>query len=150
MPQNGKTYWDYVKKSAIWCIGNFMFGIIPILFLGLVYALSRGKFGFPDIDKLIHEGGLLFVCCAMTGGVLVDFLQSDFAWRGRQIFFIFLLPFAVMMLICLEYLFVVMNVINTDCFNISSVNSVLVGCFSFIYCISNKTMLLIKEDTQYE
>jgi hypothetical protein len=144
------TYWNYVRKSAIWCIGNFLFGVSPIMFMWLVYILSRHKLGFQDMDKLIHEGGVLFVCCAMMGGVVVDFLQSSFSWRGRQIFVIFFSPLVVLGLLCLEYLFVVMNIINTDCFDISSLTSIFVIGFSLVYCILNKTTLLIKEDTQHE
>jgi hypothetical protein len=144
------TYWNYIKKSALWCLGNFLFGVSPIIFMWLVYILSRHKLGFQDMDKLIHEGGVLFVCCAMMGGVVVDFLQSSFSWRGRQIFVIFFSPLVVLGLLCLEYLFVVMGIINTDCFNISSLTSIFVIGFSLVYCILNKTTLLIKEDTQHE
>ena len=138
---------NYVLKSINWYIGNFCFGIIPVIFMGLVYLMSNHKLGFDDMQKQIHEGVILFVCCAMMGGVLVDFLQSDFKWTGRQIFATFISPFAVMAILCIEYLFVVLNIINTDCFNISSFNSIFVVGFSFGYCIIFKTILLIKEDT---
>ncbi len=134
----------------MWCLGNFTFGVTPILFMWLVYILSRHRYGFEDMDKLIHEGGVLFVCCAMVGGVLVDFLQANFRWRGLQIFVIFIVPLAIVGLLCLEYLFVVMKIINADCFNITSITSTFVVGFSFLYCIVNKSVLLIMEDTQHE
>jgi len=74
----------------------------------LVYIISGHKFGFEEMDKLIHEGGILFVCCA------------------------------------------VMKIINADCFKIPSLTSVYIIGFSAGYCILNKTILLIKEDKQYE
>ena len=46
------TYWAYIKKSTFWYIGNFAFGVIPILFMCLVYVISRHKVGFEDMDKL--------------------------------------------------------------------------------------------------
>lgn len=144
------TYKNYVIKSAIWYFGNFFFGIVPVLFMGLIYLVSRHKLGFDDMDKLIHEGAILFVCCAMMGGVMVDFLQSPFKMGGRQIFVTVIAPILVLGLLCIEYLFVVLKIINADCFNITSLSTIFVVLFSLVYCILNKTVLLIKEDTQHE
>jgi hypothetical protein len=143
-------YLQYLRKSFIWYVGNFIFGIIPLLFLWLAYIISRGKIGFDDMDKLIHEGAILFVAASMMGGVLVDFLQSGTKMSGRQIFVVVISPILAISLLCLQYLFVVLKIINADCFNITSWSTIFVVCFSLGYCLINKTNLLIQEDTKHE
>lgn len=144
------TYFNYLKKSFCWLLGNFAFGLGPLLLMGIVYIVSEHKYGFDDIMKLIHEGAILFVCCAMMGSVLVDFLLAGYRLRGSEVFATFIFPFALLAIVALEYLFIILKIINTDCFNIFSGNSIfVVGC-SFGYCLLIKTNLLIKEDTSHE
>jgi hypothetical protein len=140
----------YVWKSLFWYFGNLAIGCIPVLFMGLVFLASRGKLGFDDMQKQIHEGAVLFVSVAMIGGVMVDFLQSESKYTGRQIVVIILAPIGAISVLLLEYLFVVLKIINTDCFNITSGSSTFVLGFSIVYCVLNKINLLIREDTKHE
>jgi hypothetical protein len=149
MPKQSE-YRDYFYKSLVWWVENFLFGTTPILFMLLVYLLSEHKLGLEHMEKLIHEGNILFVCFAMVGGVLIDHLQSDFTWRGSQVFIIFIAPLAILGGLCLVYLFVVMNTISSGYFDISSVPTVFVLIFSMAYCIPSKINLLIQEETCYE
>jgi hypothetical protein len=98
------------------------------------------------MNKLIHEGNILFVCFAMVEGLLIDHLQSGFTWRGHQIFVIFIAPLAMLGGLCLAYLFVVMNITSSSFFDISSGPSIYVLMFSMIYCILSKINLLILEE----
>jgi hypothetical protein len=86
----------------------------------------------------------------MMGGVLVDYLLTGHQLKLVVIFTTVIAPFAILFLLCLEYLFIVLKIINADCFNISSVNSIFVIGFSFGYCIAIKTMLLIREGEKNE
>lgn len=69
-------YYKYLKKTLIWIFGNFCFGIGPIIFLRFVISISQGKICTDTLNRLIHEGAILFVCCAMMGSVVVDFISS--------------------------------------------------------------------------
>ena len=140
----------YILKSVYWYFGNLLFGCAPIIFLAMVYLASEGKLGFDDMQKLIHEGAILFVCVAMIGSVLVDFLQSEIKISGKQIIIIVLAPISSIGFLFLQYLFVVLKIINADCLNVTSETSVSILCFSLVYCILNKTNLLIMEDIKYE
>lgn len=140
----------YATKSIFWYVGNLVFGCMPILFLALVFATSQGKLGFEDMQKEIHKGAVLFVCIAMMGGVMVDLLQSGTSFNGRQIVTKILAPVFAMGALLLEYLFVVLKIISTDCFNITSGGSIFLFSFSMLYCTLNKLNLSIKEDTNYE
>ena len=106
--------------------------------------------GYNDMDKQVHEGAILFVCVAMVGGIMLDFLQSEFRMRGRQIVVIVITPIMAISLLFLEYLFVILKIINSDCFNITSRSTIFIVLFSAIYCILNKTNLLIMEDASHE
>lgn len=147
---NRASYWAYIRKSTIWYFANLGIGCAPLIFLGMVFMTSRGKMGFNDMDKQVHEGAILFVCVAMIGGIMLDFLQSEFKMRGRQIVVIVITPIMAISLLFLEYLFVILKIINTDCFNITSRSTIFVVLFSAIYCILNKTNLLIMEDINHE
>lgn len=144
-----ETFRAYVLKSVYWYFGNLFFGCAPIIFLGFVYLASRGKLGFDDMQKQIHEGAILFVSVAMIGGVMVDLLQSEIEIKAKQIIPLVLVPVFSIGFLFLEYLFVILKVIDIDCFNITSGSSSFILCFSMAYCILNKTNLLIKEDTRY-
>jgi hypothetical protein len=132
-----------------WYFGNLLFGCAPVIFLGLVYLTSQGKLGFDDMQRQIHEGAVLFVCVAMIGSVMVDFLQSGIKINGKQIIFIILAPIFLIEALFLQYLFVVLKIITIDCLNVTSGISVFVLCYSMVYCILNKTKLLINADTNY-
>jgi hypothetical protein len=142
--------WAYVRKGILWYAGNLVFGSMPILFLGLVSWASQGKLGFDDMQKEIHKGAVLFVCISMMGGVMVDLLQSETKFSGQQIVAKILTPIFIMGVLLLEYLFIVLKIINTDCFNITSRSSVFLLGFSMMYCIVIKIKLSITEDTKYE
>ena len=86
----------------------------------------------------------------MIGGILIDFLQSPMKMSGRQIVVIVITPIMAISLLFLEYLFVVLKIIEADCFNITSKSTIFIVLFSAIYCILNKTNLLITEDTNHE
>jgi len=144
------SYWQYIKKSTLWYFGNLVIGCAPLIFLAMVFMTSRGKMGYDDMDKQVHEGAILFVCVAMIGGILIDFLQSPMKMSGRQIVVIVITPIMAISLLFLEYLFVVLKIIEADCFNITSKSTIFIVLFSAIYCILNKTNLLITEDTNHE
>jgi hypothetical protein len=147
---NRASYWQYFRKSTFWYAGNLAIGCCPLIFLGMVFMTSRGKMGYNDMDKQVHEGAILFVCVAMVGGIMLDFLQSEFRMRGRQIVVIVITPIMAISLLFLEYLFVILKIINSDCFNITSRSTIFIVLFSAIYCILNKTNLLIMEDASHE
>src|ERR1700753_1583731 len=109
-----ETSRGYILKSVYWYFGNLLFGCAPVIFLGLVYLTSQGKLGFDDMQRQIHEGAVLFVCVAMIGSVMVDFLQSGIKINGKQIIFIILAPIFLIEALFLQYLFVVLKIITID------------------------------------
>ena len=143
-------YYKYLKKTLIWIFGNFCFGIGPIIFLRFVISVSQGKVCTDTLSRLIHEGAILFVCCAMMGSVVVDFYNSGFFLKGSRIFATYISPFIILFGICVEYLLVIMKVVDDNCFDTSSKTTIFVVTFTFFYCLFIKTNLMIKEDTRNE
>lgn len=140
-----RVVFKYLTRCIVWYIGNVGFGIIPIIFLGIVYVVSDHKLGSEDADKLIHEGAFLFVCCAIMGSVLLDFLQSGLKVNSKAIFVTCLAPVIVIGFLCLKYLFVTLKIIDPSCFDILSSTSLFIMIFSFGYSVTNKANLLIIE-----
>ena len=73
--------------------------------------------------KQIHEGAILFVCVAMIGSVMVDLLQSEIKVNGRQIITMILTPLFLIGGLFLQFLFVVLKIITTDCLSVQELKA---------------------------
>jgi hypothetical protein len=72
------TIWRYLIKSVKWCLGNTIFGLAPLILLYIVFAMSHSSVFEDKINELISDGVILFVCCAITGAIVVEYWVSDF------------------------------------------------------------------------
>jgi hypothetical protein len=145
-----KVYTQYLKKTFLWVVGNTIFGLAPLLFMCFVRLISGNKIGNSEIDSLIHEGAIPFLCCAIMGAIAVEFLLSGYLFRSVQIFAIYLYPLFILSIISIDYLFISLRIVTPQTFNLSSETSIFVIILSFGYCLFAKTKLYIKEGIQHE
>ncbi len=142
------TYWHYLRKTTLWLVGNIVFGLAPLLFMCGVYMIAQKNVGANEIQTFIHEGVVLFVLCAIMGSILLDYALGGYSFTAMQIFTIFIFPFGILGILCLNYLFIKLKVITDDRFDLSSYTTILVVGLSLIYCLIAKTNLFIREDTK--
>lgn len=143
-------YKQYVKKSLLWFVLNGACGVSPLLFMCFVFFISQRKVGHDEIKHLINDGVILFVCCAIMGSVLIDFLLGGFKVKGIAALAIIAIPGSVLVLISFDYLLFIMKIIDGTCFALSSLTTKCVIVISLFYCIFTKANLYIKEDTRHE
>jgi hypothetical protein len=110
----------------------------------LVYFLGLQK-ADHEIEHLILDGVIVFVSCAIMGAVLVDFALTDYPLRSSGIFTIYMIPCAIVGIVCLNYLFINLKSVPVERFSLSSPVTVSVVLLSFFYCLFVKTNLYIKE-----
>jgi hypothetical protein len=140
------AYWEYLWKTTKWFVGNFLFGIAPIVFMTCIYVISEFKFGNIQIDSLVHEGVILFVLCAIMGSIALDYALGGYSFKGWEIFHIFIVPLGILLLVCLNYLLICLTILDPTRFDIASYTSWICYAISMGYIMLQKTNLLIKED----
>lgn len=144
------VYTQYLKKTLFWVIGNAIFGLAPLIFMFSILIISGHKIGNSEVDALIHEGVVPFVCCAIMGGVVVEFILAGLSLTGVQVFVIYVFPLFILAIISIDYLLVKLNVVSSQCFNLSSLTTIFVAIFSLGYCLFAKPYLYIEEGLQHE
>lgn len=147
------SYRTYLWKSFKWVVGNAVFGLAPIIFMWAVFGASDGNIGNDEIRHIIHDGAILFVCCAIMGSVLVDHFLSSFRFEklgSIEFLTIYFTPFFILLWLCLKYFLVYDKKINDSCFDISSKTSIVTISFSFLYCVFIKANFYVKEDNKNE
>jgi hypothetical protein len=137
-------YSYYLWKSLKWTVGNAIFGLTPLLFMCLVYAIGMEK-AHHEIEHLILDGVIIFVSCAIMGAVLVDFALTDYALKSTGVFAIYLIPCFIVVYVCLNYLFINLKSVPVERFSLSSPVTVWVVLASFFYCVFVKTSLYLNE-----
>lgn len=141
------TYRHYYWKSLKWFIGNLLFGLVPLLLMWLVEGLSHGNTGGDEINNILHEGVIHFLCIALMGAVMTEFLISGIKFGGFSVFAIYIFPLLVLSFVSLEYLLVYLKQTDNKCFDLRSTYTYVVFFLSFIYCTFIKASFYIKEDT---
>lgn len=140
------TYRHYYWKSLKWFIGNLLFGSVPLLLMWVVEGLSHGNTGADEISSILHQGVVHFLCIALMGAVMTEFLISGIKFGGFSIFAIYIFPLLILSFVSLEYLLVYLNKIESKCFDLNSNYTYIVFILSFIYCTFIKASFYIKED----
>ncbi len=143
-------YSQYLKKSFFWVAGNALFGLTPLLFMQFVYLVSGFKVGGEEIKHLVHDGVVLFVCCAIMGAVLVEFVLSGYEMKISRSYKLLIIPGFIMLLLLTDYFLINLKAIDTSCFALDSWTSLIVIVLSFLFCTFNKANYYIKEDTRHE
>lgn len=140
------AYWEYLWKTTKWFIGNCLFGLTPIIFMLGIYMITDHKIGGTQIYDLVHEGVILFVLAAIMGSILLDYFLAGYQFSGWEIFHIFIVPLIVIGVLCLNYLFICLTILNEKRFELTSVTSTFCYVVSIAYCFLQKTNLYMRED----
>src|SRR5437762_8516320 len=97
-------YSEYLYKSIKWLLGNAFFGLIPLWFILFINIVSGGKAGSEEIDHIVvHDGVILFVCCAIMGSVLVDYIVAGIKMKISLAYRLAIIPCFIIMLIITDY-----------------------------------------------
>lgn len=147
---NKDDYYYFFFKSTCWVLGNVAFGLLPLLFMYFVYWVSNYKVGKDEIQHLIHDGVILFVCLAIIGSVLVELILSGQKAKISMVILLLIIPIFVFILILTDYFLINLKIIDTSVFDISSLTSKIVIVFTLYFCIFTKASLYIKEETKHD
>jgi hypothetical protein len=139
------SYGTLYFKAVKWYLGNALFGLVPVLLIWLVNGLTEGRTGAEKIYELIHDGVIVFVCIALMGAVMVEFLLSGPKMSGFSIFTVYFIPLIILGFISLDYLLIYLNIVDKSVFNLGSRTTVFTIILSFTYCTFTKATLEKKE-----
>lgn len=131
-------------------IGNVIFGIFPLIFMLAIFLMSEQKFGGTEVDDLVYEGSILFVCLAIVGSVLVDFYLSGVRMDGFARFATYFFPAIILFIIAVNYFLIHIHMIDKSRFALTSYTSIITISLSIVYVIFVKTNLYMKEDYKHE
>lgn len=114
-----------------------------------VEFVSGGKVGSDEVRHLLKDGVHLFVCCAILGAIIIEFILSRHEMRTSTMFLLSIVPIFIFGLILVDYILINVKAINEDSFELHTWTSQIVIIFTAIYCIFIKASLYIKEETKY-
>lgn len=133
-------------KAVKWFLGNVIFGLAPIILMFVVYGLSERKTGLEEIQRLIHDGVIIFVLIAIMGAVMVDYFLSGIKSSGRSIFTIYIFPLCVLAIASIDYLLTYLKIIDGTCFALGSLTTKIISILSLLYCTFTKAKLYLREN----
>ncbi|HWJ25867.1 MAG TPA: hypothetical protein VNS32_04950 [Flavisolibacter sp.] len=138
----------YYRKSVAWFLLNAAFGLLPLLFMKFVFLVSGNGVGAEEINHLIEDGVVQFVCCAITGAVLVDIGLSGEKVKVSKAYWWLVIPAFMVALLLTNYILIILKAQDRSCFNISSWSSICIIILTLFYCTFNKASLYMKEDSK--
>lgn len=141
------SHFEYYIKSFKWLLGNAVIGLSPLLFMLAIKIISERNICDEEIEHLISDGVILFVCCAIMGSILIDFILGGHKLSSGVKILVVYLPLLILAFLLLDY-FLMTQRMTTNTFHLSTPVSKFVILFSFVYCIFSKTVLYMKEDTK--
>lgn len=150
MPKKPFRYWICFFKTLKWIIGNTVFGLFPLLFFCSIFYLTDKKFGGDQVDTLIYEGSILFVCIALVGAVLIDYYLSGLRPIGFTRFATYFFPVALLFVVTENYFLIHIGYVSKSRFALKSNTTIFVITITVIYIIFVKTELYIKEGFRHE
>jgi hypothetical protein len=121
-------------KTIIWNLGNWLFGLAPLLLLIFVKKISNNPKTSEEIHHLLNDGLPLFVACALMGSIVVDFFNSDQLLEPAANFFCITAPCIIFGLLLLVYVLIIFNILPENYFSSSSWIYWLEIGFSIVYC----------------
>jgi hypothetical protein len=109
--------------------------------------MSEEQICSKEIEQLIQDAVVLFVACAITGSIAVDFILSKFKVSGWFPFFaIYISPFCMLAYLFLKYLLLYVRYDDQHEFGPGSLSVLLIAGFSVTYCIFVKTIYNIRQE----
>ena len=143
--------WRYYWKGFKWLAGNTFWALLPLWFMMFLNLVSGGKVGKDEINHLVvHDGVILFVCCAIMGSALVELILTGIKLRVMAAYSYAIIPCFIALLILTNYALILAKIIDYECFSLASLTSRVVIILTIIFCIFTKAEIYIKEDTKHE
>lgn len=143
MPQQSRSLSRIFLDSVLWVGGIAVFGIAPLLFLWFISFLSTEQIADKEIEALYEVKAVLFMCCTLTGTVLMNFFRSGIKVKGwLQFFAVYVFPFVLLGYLFLKYLQVYVQFNDIHDFGPGKVTTLLVIVFTFIYAVGVRMIYL--------
>lgn len=139
-------------KTVRWTMWNTIFGIFPLIaiFFFKLTLSAKSPIGLwltDDFieDKIINEGLVMFLCCALMGEVTIDFLL---AIKDKINCKIFLVIFSISMLFSVTYIFSNLFFFPKDTYNIELIKTFQKWLIivSSVFCVIFRTTFYIFEN----
>lgn len=133
--------------ALIWVTGAALFGLSPFVFLHLINWMSEDHIADKELEQLADIKYMLFVCCAITGAVLIDFFRSEIKLHGWLIkFAIYVTPFVMLVYVFLKYLLLYIQLDDQHDFGPGNTATKLTVVFGVLYSLLTRTIFNIKSE----
>ncbi len=139
-----------VGSSILWLILNLLYGLFPLLLLEYVGSIAldsnSSNVSKEELNNLIRECSILFVCCVIMGAATIDLLFARGRMNKTIVFILCFLSFAPLVLVAITYIVLILNKNNDHNFNnLMSFQTVAIW-YSCIFCVVTKSYLFINEE----
>jgi hypothetical protein len=129
----------------IWVAGTAVFAFMPLLFLLLINTMSGENMSVMEIDHISEAKVIVFICCAVMGAVVFNFIMSPFKVKGwLSIFAIYISPVCFLAYLFLKYLLLYVQFAEQHDFGPGLLTTRFTILFTIAYSILVKTVLNIK------
>jgi hypothetical protein len=129
-----KFFKTAIGKTFGWVVGNWVFGLMPLLLMILVKKLSYNEGASEEVHHLLNDGLPLFVSCAIMGSIVIDFMNEGDPKDKWINFWQVTAPLLVFGLLLLVYLLIVVKVLSESYFSSNSWIYWFEIVFSVVYC----------------
>jgi hypothetical protein len=127
-------------KALLWLIIAGSFAMMPFIALAVINELSEVNVAAKEIAHLIKGVFIVFVCCAICGAVVADFIVSKIKIKHWLTFIaIYLSPFALLLYLCSQYLTVYIQYEDLHPFGPGTRAVKVLVTFTIIYALAAKT-----------
>jgi hypothetical protein len=129
-----------IIRAVIWLIIAGLFGAMPFIALEMINEMSEVNVAAKEIAHLIKGVFIVFICCAIIGAVVADFISSQIKIRHWLTFIaIYVSPFAMLLYLCSEYLTLYIQYEDLHPFGPGARAIKVLVAFTVIYALAAKT-----------
>lgn len=130
--------------AIAWVAGTALIGFAPILFLNFISWLSEEHIAEKEIEQLAATRYFLFVCCSITGAIVVSFITSAIRLKGWLVnFAVYVTPFLMLTYLFLKYLMLYVQLGDQHDYGPGIMGTRLTIVFSILYCVLSRTIFNI-------
>jgi hypothetical protein len=145
MQDNQSRLSKFLVSGFLWSAGVWLFAFAPILFLHFIGWLSEEEVTEKELKKLNEVGYSIFICCAITGSVLMTFWRSRASMHTALGYFtVYLAPFFLLAYVFLKYLLVYIQYGSVHDFGPGARSTLVIIIFSALYTVIARTIYIFK------
>jgi hypothetical protein len=139
-----------LKTVTLWWLGNIVFGLIPLLVVGLINIFNisekANELTEEDMHHIINDGAINFFCLAIIGAIAVDIYSSRRRFTKHR--FVSLMKWAAIgvgIIVAFVYIAFVLTKEPGSNFGDKTPLTIALVVSSLIYCTIGKINLILIE-----